>query len=98
MKGSVGFGESVLRARPGLNDTLVTLTLLEKLTPLSKELAKKTSSAVIVDPIFSRLSYHATSIIPPETAIVGKKCCPVKTSLTLEGLVQVVPPSVERVR
>src|SRR6266516_5320486 len=47
---------------------------------------------------FSLLSYQAIFTTPPETAIVGKKCCPVRTSLTLKGTVQDDPPSTDRVR
>src|SRR6266516_131016 len=47
---------------------------------------------------FSLLSYQATFTMPPETAIVGKKCCPVRTSLTIKGAVQDDPPSTDRVR
>src|SRR5229473_5035527 len=45
----------------------------------------------------SLLSYQATLMTPPETAMVEKKCWPVVTSLTCIGLVQVIPPFVDSV-
>jgi len=97
MKGSFQFGASVLFTRPGLKETFVTLTLAEKLTPPSSESAKKTSSEVMGEAVLNRLSYQATSIIPPDAAIVGKKCWPARTSFTSTGIVQEEPPSVDRV-
>ena len=97
MNGSFQFGASVLLTSPGLNDTFVTLTLAEKLTPPSFEFVKKTSSAVIGVCVLNLLSYHATSTIPPDATIVGKKCWPVVMSFILRGAVQEPPPSVDRV-
>src|ERR1700730_14925143 len=88
----------------GLDETSVALWFFSKLDPPSVDSAVNTST--VVSPSFvlldSRVSYQAITMFPlGATAMVGKKCWwpfPVESSLIFMGLLQVIPPSVERMK